>query len=239
MPVALDLFCCQGGMSQGLHEAGFDVFGIDFEEQPLYPFPFMRTDALAALDALIDGKRLNFNGVLLGAADIDFVHTSPPCPRYTQGNAANDVSHHPALIEPTRERLDVLGIPYTIENVIRAPLTGPVLCGTMFGLTAIDTDGTELFMRRHRRFENNWGLVAPAHETHSRNVQWAGAYSGARRDKDEARYIRKGGYVPPALDVLRALVGAPWMDEYGTFQCIPPAYGQYIGEQFLYLTREK
>lgn len=43
---ALDLFCCSGGASVGLARAGFYVEGVDHEEQPEYPFRFIRQDVL-------------------------------------------------------------------------------------------------------------------------------------------------------------------------------------------------
>lgn len=108
-----------------------------------------------------------------------------------------------------------------------------MLCGSMFGLTAVDDDGTQLHLQRHRMFETNWGLRQPAH-SHPKNVQWAGAYGGARRDKVEARTVRKGGYVPPNLAVIRNLLGTPWIKtERYLFEAIPPAYTQHIAEAFL------
>jgi hypothetical protein len=49
----------------------------------------------------------------------------------------------------------------------------------------------------------------------------------------EARHVRKGGYVPPTLDVLRELLGTPWMDEKGCFLSIPPDYTEWIGGHVL------
>lgn len=105
--------------------------------------------------------------------------------------------------------------------------------GRQFGLTATDDDGTPLIMDRHRLFESNVFLMVPPHEPHDPRPQVAGAYGGARRDKWEARNVRKGGYVPPSLDVLRALIGADWMTEKGCFLSIPPAYTEHVGRQLL------
>jgi hypothetical protein len=70
------------------------------------------------------------------------------------------------------------------------------LCGCMFDLSTIDTDGIRIHLKRERLFETNWGLTAPQPCDHA-GIEWfAGAYGGARRDKYEAKYVRKGGYVP-------------------------------------------
>lgn len=138
-PTALDLYCCQGGASQGLVEAGFQVVGIDIVPQPNYPFPFIRADAITTLPA-----------------GFDFIWASPPCQAHTlaqriQGN------EHPDLIEPTRAMLRASGIPYVIENVVGAPLENAImLCGAMFHLRTY----------RHRLFECSFPIDAPRHPEH-------------------------------------------------------------------------
>ena len=55
------------------------------------------------------------------------------------------MARHPDLVTPTRESLEATGVPWVMEYVPRSPLRAPVvLCGTMFRLRAIDTDGTPL-----------------------------------------------------------------------------------------------
>jgi DNA (cytosine-5)-methyltransferase 1 len=160
-------------------------------------------------------------------------HGSPTCTGYSRGTAAipDRLERYDRLIGATREAFHIAGVPYVIENVAdaRPELLNPVLlCGRQFGLTATDDDGTPLVMDRHRMFETSFPLMAPEHPKHDRSVQVAGSYGGARRDKREAREIRKGGYVPSA-DVQRALLGTPWMSEKGCQLSIPPAYTEFIG----------
>lgn len=220
----LDLFCGEGGAGWGYHRAGFDVFGVDLDATRLahYPFPSHHGDALEYL--LAHGHKY------------DAIHASPPCTGYSRGTAAipNRLDRYDRLIAATREALHLIGKPYVIENVADAmsELRNPVmLCGRMFGLGAVDDDGTPLVLDRHRLFESSVALLVPPHPKHDRGAQVAGVYGGARRDKHEARFVRKGGYVPASLDVLRALVGAPWMTEKGCFLSIPPAYSEHIGAQ--------
>jgi DNA (cytosine-5)-methyltransferase 1 len=220
-PRLLDLFCGAGGASRGYHRAGFDVVGVDNKRQPHYPFTFVRRDALEVLTSS-------------WARKFDVIHASPPCQRYTHGNVAGDqASKHPDLVGPVRELLQAGRRPYVIENVPRAPLHDPlVLCGSMFDLTATDDDGTPLRLERHRLFESDLLLTPPRPCSHDKNVRVAGSYGGARRDKDEARLIRKGGYVPSA-DVQRQLLGIDWMPESSMYLSIPPAYTEHIGAQLL------
>lgn len=171
-------------------------------------------------------------------------HGSPTCTGYSRGTAAipNRVARYDRLIPATREAFLIAEIPYTIENVYdaRRELRDPImLCGRMFRLTAIDTDGTPLTLDRHRMFESNVPLTAPTHIHHDwrtdrrDGVQVAGSYGGARRDKVEAREIRGGGYVPASLEVQQTLLGTPWMTEKGCQLSVPPVYGEHIGRQLL------
>lgn len=211
-PRLLDLFCGAGGSAVGYHRAGFEVVGVDILPQPDYPFEFHQSDALT-----------------FPTGGFDAIHASPPCQRYSHGTVAGHAHKHPDLVGPTRKRLVSSGLLYVIENVPRSPLINPVvLCGSMFGLTAVDDDGTPLRLQRHRLFEANFDLVAPRACRHDRSVRVAGAYGGARRDKDEAKYIRKGGYVP-SVRVMQRLLGIDWMPERSLFLSIPPAYTEHVG----------
>ncbi len=225
-PKLLDLYCCEGGAARGYASAGFDVFGVDLFEgytQRRYPFPSHKGDALAYLEA--------------HGHEYDVIHASPPCQRHSAGTRAGNRDRYPDLIGPTRDLLIAIGKPYVIENVEGAPLLDPItLCGTHFGLTTVDDDGTKLYLRRHRLFESNAPLLQPQCQ-HPAGVQWAGSYGGARRDKHEARNVRHGGYVP-AAHVQAALLGVDGMTQRGMWQCIPPAYTSWLGTQLLdHLTR--
>jgi DNA (cytosine-5)-methyltransferase 1 len=222
----LDLFCGEGGAAMGYARAGFRVFGVDSSAKRLerYPFQSQQGDALDYL--------MRFGH------EFDVIHASPPCTGYSRGTAAipDRFDRYDRLIAATREALECVGKPYVIENVedARAELHEPVmLCGRMFGLSAIDSDGTPLVLDRHRLFESSLLLLVAPHVKHDPSLQVAGAYGGARRDKDEARNVRKGGYVPKSLYVLQDLLDTYWMSETGCFLSIPPAYTEFIGDQLM------
>lgn len=254
-PKLLDLFCCEGGASEGYRRAGFDVYGVDLFDQfsqKRYPFPSLKADALDVLEWIVGGWaapsfRTFSNGESVGSRYFDAIVASPPCQHASAGTRAQDRSKYPRLIEPTRELLIQTGRPYVIENVKGAALRDPImLCGTMFGLSARDDDGWPLEMWRHRLFESNAYIdtpLAPLGEGGCRHgwfsSQVAGSYGGARRDKDEARNVRHGGYVP-SKKVQQELLGIDWMTERGMHQSIPPAYTEHIGKQLLaHIAQEK
>jgi hypothetical protein len=139
-PVIIDLFCCEGGASVGYHRAGFDVVGVDIEDQPRYPFTFVKGDALALLPDLI----AEFQPVAIAA--------SPTCQTRSRATAwRGRREDHPDLLTPTLALLDQVGLPYVVENVPEAAWDGTMradylLCGTQFGLN----------VKRHRVFQRGF-----------------------------------------------------------------------------------
>lgn len=253
----IELFGGEGGASVGYWRAGFNPYVVDNDPKrlELNPFPSHCGDAIEVMTTLIGGGAVDFTHkdgrvewkVL---TDFHFGHGSPTCTGYSRGTAAvpDRFAKYDRLIPVTRALFLETKLIYVIENVedAKKELLNPrLLCGRAFSLGAIDDDGTPLRLDRHRVFESNVELVVPAHGKHSKNPlpgtprcacgethdQVAGVYSGARRDKYDARHVRKGGYVPPNLEVLRALNGTPWVSEKGAFLAIPPVYAEFVGLQ--------
>lgn len=241
-PRLLDLFAGESGSGMGYHRSGWDVYAVDKDPARLEhnPFPSHLGDVVEVMAVLLAGGAVDFthnDGPVEWLALTDFaaVHASPTCTGYSRGTAAipDRLTKYDRLIGVTRALILEAGLPYVLENVAdaRSELHDPMLlCWSMFYApgSVIDDDGTPLRMERHRLFESNVPLSPPAMCNHPSGVQVAGAYGGARRDKIEAREVRKGGYVPPSLDVLRRLLGTPWMSERGCFLSIPPAYLEQV-----------
>lgn len=220
----LDLFRCQGGASAGYIAAGWDVTGVDLDRRHLKYGP----GSVILADALEYAAEHGH--------EFDAIHASPPCQGYTRGNAGRETTW-PKLIPAVRDALEATGRPYIIENVTdaRPHMHNPTaLCGCMFNLSTLDTDGIRIHLKRERLFETNWHLTPPRPCNHD-GIEWfAGAYGGARRDKYEAKYVRKGGYVPPDKAVVKALLGVEHdMTWNGLYECLPPAYTEFIGSQLL------
>lgn len=224
-PRLLDLYCCEGGAAVGYHRAGFDVVGVDFQPQRRYPYEFHQADAL---QYLVDH-----------VCEFDAVHASPPCQAYSITRHSHS-KEHPDLVGSTRDALAATGLPYVIENVVGAPLVDPLtLCGSEFGLTATDVDGTPLALRRHRLFESNVFLLGAGGCRHDPKVQVGGVYGGGMSDrmKSVERFkaigSQRGGYTP-AKSVRAALLGINHdMTLHGLSQSIPPAYTEHVGRQVL------
>lgn len=206
-PKALDLFCCAGGASMGLHRAGFDVTGVDIRPQPRYPFKFIQGDALT-----------------VSLEGYDFIWASPPCQRYSQlaSRWLARLHQYPDLIAPVRKRLIASGLPFVIENVKGAPLLDPLmLCGTMFGL--ISSNNREL--QRHRLFEaNGFTLRSRRRCNHQHPVVGVYGHTGGRE-------LRRGSTPRSGIAERREVMGIDWMNRDELSQSIPPIYSEFIGRQ--------
>jgi DNA (cytosine-5)-methyltransferase 1 len=209
-PWLLDLFCGSGGAAMGYYRAGFDVVGVDIEPQPHYPFTFYQLDAMT-----------------FPLEGFDAIHASPPCQKFTayrrRGGGVGD--GYPDLIEPVRERLEVSGTPWVIENVARSPVRPLVhLCGPSFGLD----------VQRHRWFETSVPMMSPpcAHGLQKPRFPCATNRTNLRRT------VEIGVWRIP-LPVQQAAMGIDWMTLDELTLAIPPAYTEYIGGELLAALNER
>lgn len=241
--IILDLFAGEGGATAGYQRAGYEVIAVDTDKRRLRYNPTKYHtvgDAMVVLRALASGADIYAvarDGSLhaFGWQHIALVHMSPPCQGYSRGNAGK-ITSWPRLIGPCRNLATEVRIPYVIENVNDAApyMRDPhVLCGCHFDLHTADTDGETIYMQRPRLFETSFPTPPNAPHRHE-HMKWvAGAYGGARRDKHEAKYVRKGGYVPASKTVLQHLMGLDHaMTWRGIFESIPPCYTERIGNIF-------
>lgn len=228
-PRLLDLYCCQGGASEGYRRAGFDVYGVDIAPQQRYPFPMLVGDALDVLDRLIRAEAVEFrmpgeNPEWLTLDDFDAIHASPPCQKFTayrrRGAGVGDAYLN--LIPQTRELLVRTGLPWVIENVegARGELHDPmVLCGSSFGLD----------VRRHRLFESNapLGLTPPCDHA------WQTPRFPPATNRSNLRRTVEVGVWRIPLHVQQRAMEIDWTDLRGLSEAIPPAYTEWIGLQLI------
>jgi hypothetical protein len=215
-PEILDLYSCAGGMTRGYQDAGFRVTGVDIVTRPEYPGDeFHQEDAIRfVLDNLEEIRRRYVA-----------VSASPPCqgegaPAKGTNKAKGWGGGFPRLIEPTRKALELLGLPYVIENVAGAELRKDLmLCGEMFGLGVL----------MHRYFESGGGFEVPQipHPQHRGRVRgWRhGRYFNGPY---VAAYGKGGGKA--TVQEMQEAKGIDWTDEHLALrEAIPPAYSRYIG----------
>lgn len=208
---ALDLFCGAGGASLGLFRAGFCVEGVDINPQPNYvqgPLNFAQANALEYLQR--------------GLHHFDLIWASPPCQAFTAYKRRTD-HVRPALnlIPITRARLQESGVPHIIENVTgaRDQLVNPVmLCGSMFGLD----------VQRHRLFECSF----PVRQPKCRHDIWTPRFPQATNRKNKRKTVEVGVWRIP-LEVQQRAMGIDWMTLEELSQAIPPAYSEYLANEFL------
>ena len=211
----------------GYDRAGFDVMGVDIEQQKRYPFEFIQADAMT-----------------FPLEGFDAVHASPPCQGYSimrnlpwlRGKT------YPLLIDATRERLIASGLPWVIENVMGAHLPAGWLCGAMFGLP----------FYRHRAFETPFYWPQPGHPKHRVRIRSGSSLSGRARDivfprGSLAAWQRGSGTQKVGVGVghaagwriAAAAMGVEWMDREGTSQTGPPVFTEYVGRYLLEAVRER
>ncbi|MET9555118.1 DNA methylase [Streptomyces sp. NPDC006645] len=191
----------------GWYAAGFDVVGIDQDEQPNYPFAFVRGDAIEYIRA--HGR------------EFDIIHASWPCQygaAITKGTNRHLRKTYPNLIGPGREAMLAARRPYVIENPDARP--DVVLCGTMFGLPIL----------RHRKFEaHGWFPLALPHTPHRGRVR--GHRHGKHYDGPYVAAYGNGGGKATVAEMQHAM-RITWTDvRHELTEAIPPAYTQFLGEQ--------
>jgi len=206
----LDLFCGAGGAAMGLHRAfpEAEIIGVDINPQPRYPFEFIQSDAL----------RFPLGGY-------DFYWASPPCQAHSRLRGI-DGNWYDDFIMPIRIRFKselMSTSPTVIENVIGAPLINPImLCGSMFG---------GLGVWRHRIFEANFIIHQPKcqHDKVPLPIDVTGTGGPCMvRNTSGGGIHRKPRNMAQAKDVM----GIDWMIRKEITQAIPPAYAEYIGNEY-------
>jgi DNA (cytosine-5)-methyltransferase 1 len=221
----LDLFCGAGGAAMGYHRAGFDeIVGVDINPQPHYPFEFVQADALGFLvDWLIDKDTFPDD-----VKDFDMIHASPPCQDHSALKTTLKQPHgNGHMLADITECLQKQDAPWVIENVPGAPMRKDlVLCGRQFQLkTFSPTLQQDVWLKRHRIFQTNVPVAQPApcnctRDGHKTIGVYGNGDGGGRGWKD-------------SFADRKAVMQIDWMNRNELSQAVPPAYTEYIGQQFL------
>ncbi|WP_228819199.1 DNA methylase [Nocardia transvalensis] len=189
----------------GYHLAGFEVVGVDIEDQPRYPFEFHRADALEFLEQRHQ--------------EFESFHASPPCQLYSKARNLGG-KQFVDLVGPVRAAFERLAGSrcWVIENVPGAGLyDAGMLCGSMFY-------GLQVY--RHRLFETNFPLRVPEHRPHHLTVTQMGRVS-----KPGEVIQPVGNFI--GTERAKAAMGIDWMSRNGLREAIPPAYTHWVGEQMI------
>ena len=156
----------------------------------------------------------------------DAIHASPPCQSYSDLAKRNGNGHlWPRLVEPVRDLLNSLGLPYVIENVQGAPLLDPViLCGTMF---------SNLRVIRHRLFESNIELSVPTHHKHPLVFTHDKRKNHYGKLDQNVSFVQVTGGGNCSISNARDAMGIDWMSKSELNEAIPPVYTEFLGRQIL------
>lgn len=207
---ALDLFCCAGGATKGLQQAGFHVTGVDKNPQPRYVGDaFHQDDAMAWLR----GERESLEG-------FDLIWLSPPCQRYSVMTPNEYKSNHPDLLPVALDLIRARDVPYICENVegTQTLMRNPVmLCGTMFGRP----------FWRHRWFElgntSAFFLLPPCN--HSEPPILITGRGMRFTNGKRASHVK--------IAIKQAAMEIDWMTDDQITEAIPPCYSRFLAEHIL------
>lgn len=159
--------------------------------------------------AFVQADALEYLADITASGEVErygLVHASFPCEGFANVTRwRGNQADHPDLLTPGRPLLVASGRPWVVENVPEAPLRADYeLCGTQFGL----------HVKRHRAFETSWGgggeLLSPCW-----HPKWLRAFDHSQ----ERAYA----------DAM----GCTWMTNQESRKAVPPAYSQWIAEQWL------
>lgn len=220
--LALDLFCGEGGVCEGLQRVGFEVVGVDNNPKcgRVYPGHFIHGDAL--------NPPVNLQ-------DFDFVWASPPCQAFSNGSPPSRRRHHPNLIPSSRKLLSVHPVT-CIENVTGAPIRKDLkLTAPTFGLDQIE---------RLRFFELSFHPQQPVLQ-HLDVRKWKTGENmmvttyGTLPNPVYRKYRRDLGLKPGwRKSELREAMGIQSdMTLHGIGEAIPPAMAEYIGREAIAFMR--
>lgn len=189
--------------------AGFEVTGVDINDQKSYPFTFIQDDAISYVKE--HGHKY------------DVIHSSPPCQAHTSLTSGTNAGKkvYDDLIDKTREVIKDHDY-YIIENVAGAPIRQDLLlCGEMFDLRVI----------RHRYFECSFPVSKIKHPQHKTRVNdWR---HGIRHEGYYLPVYGTGGGRGTKKEWQDAME-MPWAKyKKEIAQAIPPAYTKYIGDELL------
>ncbi len=216
----IDLCCKAGGCSEGYKRAAkalkrsIEIVGVDIEEQPNYPFDFIKGDAVEYL-------RNNYQF-------FNRIHASPPCQKFTQATALarSKGKIYRDVLDPLKALIIESQMPAVIENVMAAPIMGDiVLRGDMFNLKVL----------RSRKFELvNWFMLNPMIPKKIGSVKegdFAQVIGHGQLKPSKAKAVKMEGSVH---EVWSESMGIDWMTTDELREAIPPAYTEFIGMEFLH-----
>lgn len=212
--LALDLFCGEGGVCEGLQRAGFEVVGVDKRKAcgKYYPGHFIYGNALSPS---------------VDIRDFDFVWASPPCQAFSDSTQPEDRVKHENLIPATRNLIKEHPVT-CIENVVGAPIREDlVLIGPMVGLN---------YLERERRFELSFQAHQPPMRRTNREDWKSGkcfsVMKGLQLAIRERKYRNLHGIPKPTKEQAMSNMGITIdMTLGGIGEAIPPAMAEYIGRE--------